>query len=71
MYVCRRVQVSRRNLCLLGPIGKIEALVPGPGRFWPEHLGPAPTPKLIISPRKPQGPIHEDIFVDEEVTKCR
>ncbi|MDB3865761.1 hypothetical protein N9296_06630, partial [Amylibacter sp.] len=22
---------------------------------------------LIISPRKPQGPIHEDIFVDEKL----
>ena len=42
-------------------------IMASPGRFWPEHLGPAPTPKLIISPRKPQGPIHEDIFVDEEL----
>ena len=41
--------------------------MPGPGRFWPKHLGPAPSPKLIISPRNPQGPIHEDIIVDEKL----
>jgi len=48
----------------VGPIGKLEAKVPGPGRFWPEHLGPAPTPLLIESPRNPQGPIVSEIPVD-------
>jgi hypothetical protein len=69
LELCMFAEGSRyqEEISAVGPIGKIEALVPGPGRFWPEHLGPAPTPKLIISPRKPQGPIHEDIFVDEEL----
>ena len=51
------VRISRthyRN----GPDGIIESLVPGPERFWPtETLGPSPTPKLIVSPRNPKGPI--------------
>ncbi|WP_170480218.1 Gfo/Idh/MocA family protein [Ruegeria arenilitoris] len=44
--------------------GKIEALVPGPARFWPDHLGVPPVPKLVVSPRKPKGPISKDIPVD-------
>jgi len=48
----------------IGPTGKLEAKVPGPGRFWPEHLGPAPTPLLIESPRNPQGPIIREVPVD-------
>jgi len=49
----------------IGPRGKIEALVPGPGRFWPNHLGPAPVPKLISSPRSPKWPIATEVPVDE------
>jgi len=48
----------------VGPTGKLEAKVPGPGRFWPEHLGAAPTPLLIESPRDPQGPITREVPVD-------
>jgi predicted dehydrogenase len=47
-----------------GPTGKIEAFVPGPGRFWPAALGPAPVPLLEISPRQPQGPRVLEIPVD-------
>ena len=38
--------------------------MPGPGRFWPDHLGEAPIPQLIESPREPKGPIARDIPVD-------
>ena len=48
----------------VGPTGKLEAKVPGPGRFWPEHLGPAPTPLIIESPRNPQGQIIREVPVD-------
>lgn len=48
----------------VGPSGKIEAFVPGPGRFWPADLGPAPVPKLVVSPRAPKGPREQDIPVD-------
>lgn len=45
----------QEQLSALGPRGKIEALVPGPARFWPGDLGPAPVPQLVISPRHPRG----------------
>ncbi|WP_189370173.1 Gfo/Idh/MocA family protein [Tateyamaria omphalii] len=54
----------QEELSAVGPTGKIEAFVPGPGRFWPEHLGPAPIAKLVTSPRQPQGPVTHDIPVD-------
>lgn len=46
----------QEEISAIGPNAKIEALVPGPGRFWPEHLGDAPVPQVIISPRDPKGP---------------
>jgi len=54
----------QEEISAVGPKGKIECLVPGPGRFWPEKLGPAPVPQLILSPRAPKGPIKMDIPVD-------
>jgi len=54
----------QEEVSAVGPTGKVEAFVPGPGRFWPEHLGEAPTPQLIISPRQPKGPVKQDIPVD-------
>lgn len=57
----------QEEIAAVGPKGKIEALVPGPGRFWPEHLGAPPTPKLILSPRDPKGPVEQDIPVDPDI----
>lgn len=54
----------QEELSAVGPVGKIEAFVPGPGRFWPAHLGAAPVAKLVTSPRTPQGPMIHDIPVD-------
>ncbi|WP_293577155.1 Gfo/Idh/MocA family oxidoreductase [Phaeobacter sp.] len=54
----------QEEVSAVGPSGKIEAFVPGPGRFWPEHLGAAPVPKLITSPRAPKGPVVMDVPVD-------
>ena len=54
----------QEEISAVGPAGKIEAFVPGPGRFWPDGLGPAPMPKLITSPRSPKGPCTHDIPVD-------
>ena len=54
----------QEELSAVGPAGKIEAFVPGPGRFWPAHLGAAPVAKLVTSPRSPQGPVTHDIPVD-------
>jgi predicted dehydrogenase len=54
----------QEEISAVGPKGKIEALVPGPGRFWPKLLGDAPVPKMIISPRAPKGPYVSEIPVD-------
>lgn len=54
----------QEEISAIGPLGKIECLVPGPGRFWPAHLGPAPVPQVVVSPRAPAGPQVLDIPVD-------
>lgn len=54
----------QEELSAVGPLGKIEAFVPGPGRFWPEHLGAAPVAKLVTSPRHPKGPLVHEVPVD-------
>ncbi len=54
----------QEELSATGPTGKIEALVPGPGRFWPARLGPPPVPQVIVSPRDPKGPRVVEIPVD-------
>ncbi|MEP4198417.1 MAG: Gfo/Idh/MocA family oxidoreductase [Aliishimia sp.] len=60
----------QEHLSAVGASGKIEAFVPGPGRFWPEHLGPAPVAQLVTSPRHPQGPVTHDIPVDPELLEA-
>jgi len=54
----------QEEISAVGPKGKIEALVPGPGRFWPKLLGEPPVPQMIISPRAPKGPYVSEIPVD-------
>lgn len=54
----------QEHLSATGPSGKIEALVPGPTRFWPAHLGPPPVPKIVVSPRQPIGERLLDVPVD-------
>lgn len=54
----------QEEITATGANGRIDALVPGPGRFWPAHLGMAPVPQLIESPRAPKGPVAIDIPVD-------
>jgi predicted dehydrogenase len=54
----------QEEISAVGPVGKIEALVPGPGRFWPAHLGAAPVPQVTVSPRDPKGPRMMEIPVD-------
>ncbi|PRZ47638.1 Gfo/Idh/MocA family protein [Tritonibacter scottomollicae] len=54
----------QEEISAVGPKGKIEALVPGPGRFWPDHLGEPPVPQVVVSPRAPKGPEIRDIPVD-------
>ena len=66
LELCMFAEGSRyqEEISATGHAGKIEVKVPGPGRFWPEHLGQAPVPKVIVSPRTPRGPYAVDIPVD-------
>ena len=67
LELCMFAEGSRyqEEVCVVGRDAKIECFVPGPGRFWPaESLGPAPTAKVVVSPRHPQGPVEMEIPVD-------
>lgn len=66
LELCMYAEGSKyqEEISAVGPNGKIEALVPGPGRFWPEHLGTPPVPQVVISPRDPKGPVTVEIPVD-------
>ncbi|NDC89956.1 MAG: gfo/Idh/MocA family oxidoreductase, partial [Bacteroidetes bacterium] len=66
LELCMYAEGSKyqEELSAVGPHGKIEAFVPGPGRFWPTHLGVPPTAQVIVSPRHPKGPQTVEIPVD-------
>jgi myo-inositol 2-dehydrogenase / D-chiro-inositol 1-dehydrogenase len=57
LELCMFAEGSRyqEELCVVGPKGKIDCKVPGPGRFWPPELGPAPVAQLTISQRHITG----------------
>lgn len=66
LELCMFAEGSRyqEEISAVGATGKIECLVPGPSRFWPEHLGAPPVPQVIVSPREPAGPYVIEIPVD-------
>ena len=67
LELCMFAEGSRyqEEISVVGPQGKLECKVPGPGRFWPgELLGAAPVAQLIVSPRQPAGPRLLEIPVD-------
>jgi predicted dehydrogenase len=66
LELCMFAEGSRyqEEICAVGRLGKIEARVPGPGRFWSEHLGEPPVPQVIVSPRNPAGPEEKEVPVD-------
>lgn len=72
LELCMFADGSRyqEEISAVGANGKIEAFVPGPGRFWPEHLGEAPVSKVVISPRDPKGPQELDIPVDPDLLEA-
>jgi len=55
----------QEEISAVGPLGKVECKVPGPVRFWNTDLGPAPVPKVIVSPRHPTGPVVHETPVDQ------
>jgi myo-inositol 2-dehydrogenase / D-chiro-inositol 1-dehydrogenase len=55
------------EITAVGPRGRIECHLPGPGRFWPQGLGDPPVARLIVSPRRPGGTRVIEIPVDQEL----
>ncbi|MEL6517679.1 MAG: Gfo/Idh/MocA family oxidoreductase [Pseudomonadota bacterium] len=66
LELCMYAEGARyqEEISAVGPAGKVECFVPGPGRFWPTHLGEPPVPQVIVSPRSPKGPQTVEIPVD-------
>jgi predicted dehydrogenase len=66
LELCMFAEGSRyqEEISIVGPKGKVECFVPGPGRFWPAHLGAPPVPRLVLSPRQPAGPVELEVPVD-------
>lgn len=60
----------QEEISAVGPAGKIECLVPGPGRFWPDHLGEPPVARIVVSPREPKGPRMVEIPVDPDLLEA-
>lgn len=61
----------QERITAIGPKAKLECLLPGPGRFWPDAtLGPAPVSQVILSPREPKGPIESEIPVDPTILEA-
>ncbi len=60
----------QEEISAVGPNGKIECLVPGPSRLWPDSLGPHPEAKVVISPRHPIGATTVEVPVDPEILEA-
>jgi predicted dehydrogenase len=69
LELCMFAEGSRyqEEIVATGAAGKIEALVPGPTRFWPSALGEPPVPQVIVSPRDPRGPRVLEIPVEPQL----
>ncbi len=55
------------EISAVGPKGKIECRIPGPQRFWPAALGPAPHAEITRAPRRPKRPVTEQVEIDPKL----
>jgi myo-inositol 2-dehydrogenase / D-chiro-inositol 1-dehydrogenase len=51
-----------------GAVGRVEAFIPGPARFWPG--GKERHAEIEVSPRAPKGPRRRSVPVDEAILKA-
>lgn len=58
----------QEEIAATGDAAKIEALIPGPARFWPG--AEERESEIVFSPREPKGPIRRKVHVDESVLKA-
>jgi predicted dehydrogenase len=68
LELCMFAEGSRfqEEISAVGPEGKIECFVPGPGRFWTGD-DPAPVPQLVVSPRHRKAPVVTELPVDPDL----
>lgn len=57
----------QEEISAVGLDGKIDCRIPGPPRFWPDHLGPQPEAELEIAPRAPIGPTIDKVAVPDDI----
>ena len=53
------------EISAVGPNGKIECRLPGPGRFWPGGMDAVPHSQMTYAPRSPKNPITEEVVIDK------
>lgn len=58
------------EISCVGAAGKIECRIPGPQRFWPQHLGEPPEPELSTYPREPRNPHTRQLPLDPQLVKA-
>ncbi|WP_150286302.1 Gfo/Idh/MocA family protein [Rhabdaerophilum calidifontis] len=58
----------QEEIAATGDAARIEALIPGPARFWPG--GTERESEIVVSPRAPKGPVRRKIHVDEQVLRA-
>ena len=57
----------QEEVSAVGPLGKIEAKIPGPTRYWAAAGRNPPVPKVICSPRNQAGPVEVEIPVNPQL----
>ena len=67
LELCMFAEGSRfqEEISVVGKHGKIEALVPGPSRFWKHPELPTPIPQVIVSPRTNNAVRITELPIDE------
>ncbi|CAN1538101.1 MviM Predicted dehydrogenases and related proteins [Rhabdaerophilaceae bacterium] len=58
----------QEEISATGDLAKVEALIPGPARFWPG--GGERASEIVFSPREPKRPVRKSVHVDEHVLKA-
>lgn len=58
----------QEEIAATGDKAKVEALIPGPARFWPGEE--ERESQIVLSPRSPKGPTRRPVPVDEHVLKA-
>lgn len=58
----------QEEIAATGDKAKVEALIPGPARFWPG--GKERESEIVFSPREPKGPVRRPVHVDHHVLQA-